>query len=65
MKKHIFNCDPIKPRCYLALQQHRDTYPNGMQCYRGRSNRAVYAEQGYVIYETATTVVINELGATQ
>ena len=60
-KKHIFICNPLAPRAMLALQKHRDTYPNGREVYSGRSNRTVYVSLGYVIYETKTTVVIDLL----
>lgn len=61
MKNTIFKTNPLAPRAMLALQTHRDTYPNGMESYSGRSNRAVYVDLGYVIYETKTTVVVNDL----
>ena len=62
MKSTIFKCDPFAPRAILALSNHRDNYPNGMTCFSGRSNRAVYPAHGYVVYETKTTVVIDKLG---
>jgi hypothetical protein len=62
MKHTIFKCDPLAPRAMLALQKHRDTYPDGVTCFSGRSNRAIYVSLGYVVYETKTTVVIDKLG---
>jgi len=62
MKQTVFKCDPLAPRAMLALQTHRDTYPDGMQCFNGRSNRALYADMNTVIYETKTTIVVNRLG---
>ena len=62
MKKTIFLCNPLSGRAMIALQTHRDIYPNGMACYNGRSNRALYADMNTVIYETKTTVVIDSLG---
>jgi hypothetical protein len=62
MKKTTFNCDPLQPRAMLALQTHRDTYPNGMDAlFNGRSRNALYVSLGYVIYETKTTVVVREI----
>ena len=61
MKKTIFNCNPLQPRAMLALQTHRDTYPNGMPTYGTRSNRCTYVSLGYVVYETKNSVVIGEL----
>ena len=58
MKKTTFNCDPLQPRAMLALQTHRDTYPNGMTTYKGKSRDAQYPSLGYVIYETKTLVVV-------
>ena len=58
MKDTIFKCEALAPRAMLALQTHRDTYPDGMACYTGRSNRAIYVSLGYMIYETKTTVVV-------
>tara|TARA_R110000851_G_scaffold206105_1_gene358153 strand:- start:90 stop:278 length:189 start_codon:yes stop_codon:yes gene_type:complete len=61
MKKTTFNCDPLKPGAMLALQTHRDTYPNGMSTYKGKSNHALYVNLGYVAYETKYFVVIGEM----
>ena len=61
MKKTTFNCDPLQPRAMLALQTHRDTYPNGMATYKGKSRDALYPKLGYVIYETTRYVVIREM----
>jgi hypothetical protein len=61
MKKTTFTCDPLQPRAMLALQKHRDTYPNGMSTYGGKSNDVLYVSLGYVIYETARYVVIREM----
>jgi hypothetical protein len=62
MKKTTFTCDPLQPRAMLALQKHRDTYPNGMDAlFDGRSRKVLYVSLGYVIYETKTTVVIREM----
>ena len=61
MKKTTFNCDPLQPRAMLALQTHRDTYPNGMTTYNGKSHHVLYVSLGYVIYETKNFVVISEM----
>ena len=61
MKKTIFNCDPVPRRAMLALQTHRDTYPNGMSTHKGKSRDALYVSLGYVIYETKTLVVVREM----
>ena len=61
MKKTTFNCNPLQPRAMLALQTHRDTYPNGMATYKGKSRDALYTDLGYVIYETKTLVVVREM----
>ena len=62
MKMTTFNCDPLKPGAMLALQTHRDTYPNGMSTYGTRSNRCTYVNLGYVVYETKNSIVIGEMG---
>ena len=59
MKETIFRCNPLAPRAMLALQKHRDTYPNGREVYSGRSQVTHYVSEGYKIYETRTTVVID------
>jgi hypothetical protein len=62
MKKTTFTCDPLQPRAMLALQTHRDTYPNGMDAlFDGRSRRVLYVNLGYVIYETKTSVVVSTM----
>jgi hypothetical protein len=61
MKKTTFNCDPLQPKVMLALQTHRDTYPNGMPTYGGKSHDALYISLSYVIYETKNFVVIREM----
>ena len=61
MKKTTFNCDPVPRKAIVALQTHRDTYPNGMTTYKGQSRHAKYPNLGYVIYETKTLVVISEM----
>ena len=61
MKKTTFNCDPVPRKAIVALQTHRDTYPNGMTTYKGKSRDAQYPNLGYVIYETKTLVVVREM----
>jgi hypothetical protein len=62
VKKTTFNCDPLQPRAMLALQTHRDTYPNGMDAlFDGRSRKVLYVSLGYVIYETKTSVVVSTM----
>ena len=61
MKKTTFTCDPLQPRAMLALQTHRDTYPNGMSTYKGKSHDAQYPGLGFVVYETAGFVVVREM----
>ena len=61
MKKTTFNCDPLQPIAMLALQTHRDTYPNGMSTHKGKSRDALYTDLGYVIYETKTLVVVRKM----
>ena len=61
MKKTTFNCDPVPRRAMLALQTHRDAYPNGLNTYKGKSRDALYPNLGYVIYETKNFVVVREM----
>ena len=62
MKKTTFNCDPLQPRAMLALQTHRDIYPEGLVAtYDGRSRDVIYVCLGYVIYETKHFVVVREM----
>ena len=61
MKKTTFNCDPVPRKAIVALQTHRDTYPNGMSTYKGKSHHVLYVSLGYVIYETKFFVVVSEM----
>ena len=61
MKKTTFNCDPVPRKAIIALQTHRDIYPNGMTTYKNKSRDAQYPNLGYVIYETTRCVVVREM----
>lgn len=58
MKQTTFKCE-ITDEALDAYDEHVKQNPNGMPLYNGRSRNKVY--YSYVIHETKTSVVVEEL----
>lgn len=59
MKEHRFKCDSRSCMARKALYEHLHANPKGMPLYSGKSRNKVYG--GYVIHETKTAVIVEEL----
>ncbi|MEO9497681.1 MAG: hypothetical protein ABJG42_24620 [Vibrio splendidus] len=58
MKQTLFKC-PVTDEAIDALGMHTKSNPDGVPLYSGRSRRKTY--YGYVVYETKTKVIVEEL----
>lgn len=58
MKQTTFKC-AITDEALDAYDEHIKHNPNGMPLYSGKSRSKVY--YGYVIHETKTSVIVEEL----
>jgi hypothetical protein len=64
VKEHHYKCDSARVTAMAVIREHQKAYPDGINHLReGRSRSIPYPDLGYVIYETKTLIVINELGA--